>query len=53
MAGKPAVMDEVVVGETVGGLAKETAAGKWEIVSLNIGARAARVKDAEKHGEKK
>src|SRR6266511_5852165 len=37
--GKPAVLDDVIVGQTVGGLAKETAAGKWEIVSLNIGAR--------------
>src|ERR1051325_8137854 len=36
--GKPAVMDEVIVGQTVGGLAKQTAAGKWEIVTLNIGA---------------
>jgi hypothetical protein len=28
--GKPAVTDDVLVGQTVGGLAKETAAGKWE-----------------------
>ena len=49
--GKPAVMDDVIVGQTVGGLAKETAAGKWEVVTLNIGAKAGKAKDAEKKGE--
>jgi hypothetical protein len=49
--GKPAVMDDVIVGQTVGGLAKETAAGKWEIVTLNIGAKGGKPKDAEKKGE--
>ena|SRR3989442_8135612 len=49
--GKPAVMDEVIVGQTVGGLAKETAAGKWEVVTLTIGAKAGKAKDAEKKGE--
>src|SRR6266540_3727655 len=32
--GKPAVLDDVIVGQTVGGLAKETATGKWEVVTL-------------------
>ena len=49
--GKPAVMDDVIVGQTVGGLAKETAAGKWEVVTLTIGAKAGKAKDAEKKGE--
>jgi len=48
--GKPAVLDDVIVGQTVGGLAKETAAGKWEVVTLNIGAKAGKAKDAEKKG---
>jgi hypothetical protein len=52
-AGKPAVIDDVIVGQTVGGLAKETAAGKWEVVTLNIGANAGKAKDAEKKGENK
>jgi hypothetical protein len=48
--GKPAVLDDVMVGQTVGGLAKETAAGKWEVVTLTIGAKAGKAKDAEKKG---
>ncbi len=51
--GKPAVLDDVTVGETVGGLARETAAGKWEIVTLTIGAKAAKPKEGEKKGEDK
>ena len=46
-AGKPAVIDDVIVGQTVGGLAKETAAGKWEVVTLNTGAKVGKAKDAE------
>jgi hypothetical protein len=38
--------DDVIVGQTVGGLAKETAPGKWEVVTLNIGGKAGRAKDA-------
>ena len=49
--GKPAVMDDVVVGQTVGGLAKQTAAGKLEIVTLSIGAKAGKTRDAEKKSE--
>ncbi len=51
--GKPAVMDDVIVGQTVGGSARETAAGKWEVVSLNVGAKAGKAKDTEKRGENK
>jgi hypothetical protein len=51
--GKPAVMDDVLVGQIVGGLAKETAAGKLEVVTLNIGAKVGKAKDAEKKGENK
>jgi hypothetical protein len=49
---KPAVLDDVTVGETVGGLAKENAAGKWVVVSLNVGARAGKAKRGEKNAEK-
>ena len=51
--GKPAVMDDVLVGQSVGGSAKETAAGKWEVVTLNLGAKVGKAKDAEKKGENK
>ena len=50
---KPAVIDDVIVGQTVTGLAKETAPGKWELVTLHIGAKAGKAKDAEKKGESK
>ena len=49
-AGKPAVLDDVVVGQSVGGLAKETA-GKLEVATLNIGASAGKPKEAEKKVE--
>ena len=49
--GKPAVISDVIVGQTAGGLAKETAPGKWEAVTLNIGAKAGKAKDAEKKSE--
>ena len=49
--GKPAVMDDLIVGQTVGGSARETVSGKWEIVTLNIGTKAGRAKDVEKKGE--
>src|SRR5438552_9142035 len=42
--GKPAVIDDIIVGQTVGGSAKQTAAGKWEVVTLNIGAKAGKAK---------
>src|SRR5216117_3694837 len=51
--GKPAVMDDVVVGQTVGGLVKESAAGKWEVVTLNIGAKAGKAKEREKKSEER
>jgi hypothetical protein len=50
--GKPAVIDDVTVGETVGGLAREVT-GKLEIVTLNLGAKAAKPKEGGKKGETK
>jgi len=50
--GKPAVLDDVIVGQTIGGLAKENA-GKWEIVTLSVGANAKKAKDVEKKAENK
>jgi len=50
--GKQSVLDEVTVGESVGGLAKEDA-GKWEILTLNVGAKGGREKHEEKKGQKK
>ena len=49
--GKPAVMDDLIVGQTVGGSARQTVSGKWEIVTLNLGTKAGRAKDVEKKGE--
>jgi len=51
--GKPAVIDDMIVGQTVGGLARETATGKWEVVTLSIGAKSEneKAKAAEKKGE--
>ena len=49
--GKPAVMDDLIVGQTVGGSARQTVSGKWEIVTLNLGTKAVRAKDVEKKGE--
>jgi len=51
--GKPAIFDDVTAGESVGGRAKESQAGKWEVVTLNIGTKADKAKRDEKHGEKK
>jgi hypothetical protein len=50
--GKPAVLNDVTVGATVGGLARETAGGKWEIVTLTIGSKPTKPKEGEKKGEK-
>jgi len=50
---KPAVMDDVIVGQTVGGFAKQTASSKWEVVTLNISTKPGKTKDAEKKGENK
>jgi hypothetical protein len=35
--GKPARIEDLRAGETVGGLAKANDAGEWEIATLNIG----------------
>jgi hypothetical protein len=47
--GKPAVLDNINAGDSVGGLARENAAGKLEIITLNVGAKAGKAKpDGEK-----
>ena len=46
--GKPAVLDAVTVGESVGGLAKLNAAGKWEVVTLRVGAGTGTPKKSDK-----
>ncbi len=51
--GKPAVLDDVTVGESVRGVAKENAAGKLEAVSLKVGAMAGNAKQNEKKSETK
>ena len=46
---KPATLDDVQVGERVGGAARESAEGKMEVVTLNVGlpGRAARTKEGD------
>jgi hypothetical protein len=51
--GAPAVLDDVKVGETVGGAAVEGAGGKWEISTLNLGKKAAEAKPTTKKPSKK
>lgn len=47
--GKSATLDDVTVGETVGGRARENADGKWEATSLRLGQKPAKEpKDEEK-----
>jgi len=50
--GKPAVLDDVTVGESVRGVAKENAAGKLEAVTLKVGALAGNAKPNDQKGEK-
>ena len=51
--GKPAVLDDVTVGESVRGVAKENATGKLEAVTLKVGALAGNPKPNEKKSETK
>ena len=51
--GKPAVLKDVTVAGSVSGRAKENAAGKWEVVTLNVGANSGTAKQNEKKPEKK
>ena len=46
---KPATLDDVQVGDSVGGSARENAEGKLELVTLNVGlpSRAAKAKEGE------
>lgn len=46
--GKPAVLNDVVVGESVAGLAKQNAAGKWEVATLRVGAATGTPKKGDK-----
>jgi hypothetical protein len=46
--GKPAVFDDISVGETIGGAYRETAAGKMDAVTVNIGAKPGSSKPAKK-----
>jgi hypothetical protein len=50
---KPATLDEVQVGERVGGSYRESAEGKMELLTLNVGipTRAARAKEGDKPKE--
>ena len=50
--GKPAAFADLAVGEAVGGRAKETADGKWTVVTLNAGKKPS-AKPAEKEKENK
>jgi hypothetical protein len=49
--GKPAAFDQLAIGDTVGGRAKETGQGQWTAVTVNAGKRAA--KAPEEKEEKK
>src|SRR5438132_5216909 len=51
--GKPAVLDDVTVGESVRGVAKENAAGKLEAVTVKVGALAGNAKPNDQKTEKK
>ena len=50
--GKPAVLDDITVGQSVGGLAKQSAAGKWEASTVNLGTNPGRAKRDSKKIEK-
>ena len=45
-SGKPLTLDAVVVGNVVGGLARENA-GRWEVVTLNVGTKTDDVSEEE------
>ncbi len=49
--GKPALIEDLRAGEQVGGLAKATDAGEWEIVTLNVGQKPKAPKTAEAETE--
>ncbi|MBN2506032.1 MAG: hypothetical protein JXQ71_05000 [Verrucomicrobia bacterium] len=40
--GQPATLDSIATGDKVGGRARQTADGKWEAVTLNLGSKAAK-----------
>ena len=45
---KPATLEEVIVGDNVGGYARENAEGKLEVVTLNLKPAAPKAKEGEK-----
>lgn len=49
--GQPAALEDVRAGAMVGGRARETAAGGWEVVVLNLGIKAAKDKAKAKDTE--
>lgn len=50
---KPATLDDLAVGDRVGGRAREEAEGKWAALVINAGIPAAKPKEEEKKPEKK
>jgi hypothetical protein len=51
--GNPAIVDDIKVGEAVSGAAVESAGGKWEITTLNLGKKSGEPKATEKQTPKK
>jgi hypothetical protein len=51
--GKPVVLDDVTAGESVGGRAKENAAGKWEVVTLKIETKQEKAVQSQKKRDRK
>jgi hypothetical protein len=51
--GNPAVVDDIKVGESVGGQAVEAEGGKWDITTLNLGKKSGETKSTEKKTTKK
>ena len=50
--GKPALFDDIHVGDSVGGLARANASGEWEIVTLNSGIKSGKSKADDKKSAK-
>jgi hypothetical protein len=50
--GNPAVVDDIKVGEAVGGQAAEGDGGKWEITTLNLGKKVPEAKPTTKKSSK-
>jgi hypothetical protein len=50
--GNPADIDQINVGESVGGLARENAAGQKEVLTLNVGAKPAKARSEKRKKNK-